>query len=176
MDDRVGERLTGPRDVEGGAVVDRGAYDRESEGHIHAGVEGEELHRSVTLVVVHANDRVITPTVHGLEEHGVGRMRARHVEPFVDGGFNGRGDAVDVFVAEQAVFAGVGVEAAHRDAGTDEESTEDTVRKVDHVGDPLGLNPHDRLAKGAVRAHVGDGQRPGTLRSGQLGGQHHRHR
>ena len=56
---RVGERGALPRDVERRAVVDRGAHDRQPERHVHAALEREQLHGRVTLVVIHADDRVV---------------------------------------------------------------------------------------------------------------------
>ncbi len=55
----VGEGDALPGDVERGAVVDRRADDRQAERDVDAGVERQQLHRPVTLVVVHAHDRVV---------------------------------------------------------------------------------------------------------------------
>src|SRR5205085_6121856 len=100
------------------------ADDGQSEGHVDAGVEGQQLHRGVPLVVVHADDGVIAVTVDGLEEDGVGRVGTRSVDALGGGGGDGRGDVVGVLPAEQAVLAGVGVQAAHGDAGPVEEAGE----------------------------------------------------
>ena len=46
-------------DVEGGAVVGRGAHERQAEGDVHAAVEVEHLDRDQRLVVIHADGRVV---------------------------------------------------------------------------------------------------------------------
>ncbi len=46
----IGNSLAG--DVEGGAVVDRGAVDRQSDGHVDRRIEGDELDRDMALVVM----------------------------------------------------------------------------------------------------------------------------
>ena len=77
--DVVGDALAG--DVEGGAVIDRGAVDRQAERDVHRGVEGDELDRDVALVVVLGDDQVEGAVV-GAVEDGVGGDRALHVDAF----------------------------------------------------------------------------------------------
>ena len=67
-------------DVERGAVVGRGADDRQAERDVDAIVEVQRLQRDQRLVVVHAQRRVVARARRGLE-HGVGGVRAGDVEP-----------------------------------------------------------------------------------------------
>ena len=83
-----------------------------------------------------------------------------------------RGDALDVLAAEEAVLAGVRVEAADGDARRLEEASQRRVRELDHVEHPARLHPFDRLAQRAVRADVRDGERAAV---GEGGREHHRH-
>ena len=86
-----------------------------AERHVHSFLEREELHRRVTLVVVHADDRVVAPLVHRLEEDGVGGMRPRRVDPLVACRGDRRRDVLGVLGPEQPVLARVWVQAADRD-------------------------------------------------------------
>src|SRR5919202_5680071 len=83
----AGDALAG--DVEGGAVVHRGADDRQAEGDVDArqrlpparrGVhrEAEQLDRDVPLVVVHGANRVVLAGAQ-LPEHGVPGNRAANL-------------------------------------------------------------------------------------------------
>ena len=55
----LGDALT--CDVESGAVIDGTAVNRQAERHIHRRVEGHELDRDVTLVVVLRDDEIESP-------------------------------------------------------------------------------------------------------------------
>ncbi len=68
--------------------------------------------------------------------------------------------------AEQAVLAGVRVEAAHGYAGCIEETCQRLVGQCDHVEDTVDTHSLDRLPERAMRADVGHGE--GAVR------QHHR--
>ena len=61
------------------------------------------------------DDRVVAVAVHGLEEHGVGRMRAGGVDPLRPRRLDRRRDVLGVLAPEQPVLAGVRVEPAHGD-------------------------------------------------------------
>ncbi len=82
-----GDVLAG--DVEGGAVIDRGAQDGNAEGHVHGGLEVEELHGDVALVVIHGDDEIVR-AVGGAEEDGVGRDGAFAVDAAGAAGFDWR--------------------------------------------------------------------------------------
>ena len=101
----------------------------------------------VTLVVVHAHDRVVAVAVDGLEEHGVGRMRSAGVDPRRRAPLDRRRDVLGVLVAEQPVLAGVRVEPADRDPRDVEEPSQRRVGQLDHVEHTIVADPVDRLAQ-----------------------------
>ncbi len=88
-----------------------------AERHVHAFLEREQLHRRVTLVVVHAHDRVVALPMHRFEEDRVGRMRPRRVDALVPCRGDRRRDVLGVLGPEQPVLAGMWVQPAHRDRG-----------------------------------------------------------
>src|SRR5258708_14594239 len=53
---RVGQAF--PRDVEGGAVINRGAHNRQAESEVHASVEGKHFEGDVALIVIESHDRI----------------------------------------------------------------------------------------------------------------------
>ena len=85
------------------------------ERDIHAALEIDQLHGNVALVVVHGDDE-IEFAAQGANEDGVGRVRAGAIDAegarFLDGGR----DDFGVLPAEEAMLAGMGIEAADRDA------------------------------------------------------------
>src|SRR5688572_2678220 len=58
FDQAAGVGAAGARDVERGAVVDRGAHERQAEGHVDALAERRVLEHRQALVVVHREHRV----------------------------------------------------------------------------------------------------------------------
>ena len=86
-------------DVEGGAVVDGGADDGDAEAHVDGGVERDELHGDVALIVIHGDDEVVG-AVGSAEEDGVGGDGAFAVDALGAAGFDGRPDEEFVFFAE----------------------------------------------------------------------------
>ena len=58
-DEAVGARLAGAGEREGGAVVGRGAHERQAQRDVDAAVEGERLERDQRLVVIHGDRRVV---------------------------------------------------------------------------------------------------------------------
>ena len=103
------------RDVERGAVIDRGPDDRQAEGHVDRLTERKQLHRNQTLIVV-AGDDDVEFAAGGAEEHRVARKRAmrrrcpRARQPSIAGRMTS-----DSSRAEQAVLAGVRIEAGDGD-------------------------------------------------------------
>ena len=108
---RVG--LAGAGNVEGGAVVRRGADERQSQRDVDGVLERNRLDRDQRLVVIHADGAVIGVARRGVE-HGIRRQGSPGVDAFGAQRLNGRCDDVDVFAAERAVFAGMRVEARYR--------------------------------------------------------------
>ena len=62
--------LAGSSDVEGRSVVDGNAIDRQTQRHVHGGVEGDELDRDMALVVV------LREKMEGLEVRNQGKRKA----------------------------------------------------------------------------------------------------
>ena len=102
-------------DIEGGAVIDRGADDGDAERDVDGALEVDELHGDVALVVIHRDDK-IKLTAKSAHKDGVRASAAGAVDAatlrFVDGG----SDDLGILVPEEVVFAGVGIQAADGDA------------------------------------------------------------
>ena len=82
-------------DIEGGAVIDGGADDRQAERDVDArevlpfagggiDLEAQQLDRDVSLVVVHGDDGVILAGAQ-LDEDGIAGDRPDHIEPVGNG-------------------------------------------------------------------------------------------
>src|SRR5215213_10873468 len=69
-----------PRDVEGRAVIDRGAYEGEAQRDVDRLAEREALHGDHRLVMVTRNDRVEL-AARGAQKDRVRRVRTRRVDP-----------------------------------------------------------------------------------------------
>ena len=98
--------------VEGGAVVGRGAHDRQAEGDVDPLVEMERLERDQRLVVIHAERRVVAAPPAAVE-HDVGRMRAADVDAFLAQPLDRGDDDVDLLAPEGSVLAGMRVQSCH---------------------------------------------------------------
>ncbi len=138
-------------DVEGGAVVGGGADDGEAEGDVDAAVEVEEFDGDEALVVVHGDDEVVV-ALDGFDEDGVGGEGAVGVDAVLAGHEDGGLDDAFFLVAELAVFAGVGVEAADGDAGffDAEPIDEGGVGEVDGVEDGADFEGVAEVEEGFV--------------------------
>ena len=112
-------------DVEGRAVVDGGADDRQAEGDVDAGevhpfagggidLEAQQLDRDMPLIVIHGDDGVVLAGAQ-LDEDGVAGDRADDIEPVFDRLGDRRRGNVDILPAEQAAFAGMRIERRDRD-------------------------------------------------------------
>ena len=78
---RIG--LAGAGDVEGGAVIGRGAHERQAERDVDGVVEGQRLDRDQRLVVIHA-ERGVVGLARRLVEHGVGGQRPARIDAVGD--------------------------------------------------------------------------------------------
>ena len=111
---RVG--AAGAGDVEGGAVIGRGAHERQAERHVDGVVEGERLDRDQRLVVIHAQRGVVgrARARRGTwcRRAAVRARRCRRRRSRVDRRRDDRG----VLVAERAVLAGMRIEAGDGEA------------------------------------------------------------
>ncbi len=111
----IGAILAG--DVEGGAVIDAGADDRNAERDVDRAFEIDQLHRNVTLVMILGDDQIVG-AADGLQEHSIRRVRSGASDAARAGRLDCGQDAALVFIAEKAVLAGVRIEAADGDART----------------------------------------------------------
>src|SRR5919112_6682612 len=105
--------LAGPRDVEGGAVVNACAEERQADGYVHPVFEAHQLYGDVSLVVVLHYDHVEL-SLPGPGEDRIRRMGAAHIYALLDGLGDGGRDSLSVLVAEEAVLSRVGIESCDR--------------------------------------------------------------
>jgi len=80
-------------------VVGAGADDGEADGHVHAAVEVEQLHRDEALVVVHGDDEVVV-ALHGFDKDGVGGEGADGIDAVLAGHEDGGLDDAFFLIAE----------------------------------------------------------------------------
>src|ERR1035437_2446959 len=110
---RVGAVFSG--DVEGRAVIDGGADDRNAERDVHGFFEVDQFHRDVALIVVHGDDQV-KGAANRLQENRVGSVRPAAGNALGARGSDRWDDDSLFLVAEKAMLAGVRVQAADGDA------------------------------------------------------------
>jgi hypothetical protein len=158
-DQAVGPRDALPGDVEGGAVIGRGANKRQPQRHVDRAVEIECLRRDQRLVVIHAECRVIAPPRRGME-HRVRRERSRRVDAVAAQFGDGRGDDVAVLLPEAAALAGMRVEAGDRypRPGDPEIALQRVMRHPPGRDDHRARQRRDRRAQGEVDRHRHDPQ------------------
>ena len=132
---RVGNAL--PGDIKGGSMVDTGAGHREAERDIHGPVEGDHFDWNVSLVVVHADDRVI-PLPGLWREGSVAGNGPGHIESASLGFHNGWSDDGFLFVVpKQAMLAGVRVEPADQKPRPLPPNAEEClIGQVEHLANP----------------------------------------
>lgn len=152
-------------------MIDAGAGDGEAEGGVDGGVEGEGFDRDVALVVVHADEGVGGFAFPG-KEGGVGRERAFDGEALRAAGLN-RGDNEAFFfaVAEEAVLAGVGIEAADDNFGfAAAELLERGRGELDDVEDAVFRKQSGDFVIADVDSDEGAGDFFGVLHHARAGG------
>src|SRR5918995_4044107 len=150
----VGLACTG--DVKRRAVVHAGAEERQAHGDVHAGVEAHQLHGDVPLVVVlhHHDVEHAAPRPH---QDRVGRMGAGGLDPLLPRFLDGGGYALCVLGAEEAVLAGVRVQAGYGHFRVlDAELAHGAVGEPDHGELPLGLYLFYGLPQRDVGGNVDD--------------------
>ncbi len=132
--DSTGSARAAAGDVEGGAMVGRGAHEGQAERDVDAMVEGQGLDRDQRLVVIHA------------ERHVVGRARAPAWN-MVSAGSGPRASMPSarrrsiagahdrqIFLAERAVLAGMRVEAGDREPRTRDAEARRQIARHDAAG------------------------------------------
>ena len=108
--------------------------------------------------MVHGDDDVIG-AAHGFDEDGVGRNRALHVVAFLLHRLDGRDDLVGFFMAEEAVFTAVRVEAGDGDARMFvAEELHGVVGEADDFFDARFLDAVAGFAQRDVRRDVDDAE------------------
>src|SRR5215468_5380724 len=91
-------------DIEGRAVVYRCPYDRQAQRNIHAALEIEQLRWDMTLIVIHAHDRVELLSPHGEIEQRVRREGPLDGVALLLGPFHGGDNFADLLVSEGPVL------------------------------------------------------------------------
>ena len=163
---RIG--LAGAGDIERGAVIGRGAHERQAERDVDAVVEGQRLDRDQRLVVVHA-ERGVVGLARRLVEHGIGRERAARVDAVGDQPLDRRAHDQAVFLAERAVLAGVRVEPGDREPRMGDAETIDQIARHHPAGleDQVACEPLRHL----LERHMDRDRHDGHFRRPQ---HHHR--
>src|ERR1051326_5707053 len=104
---RIGLALSG--NVQRGAVVGRGADDRQPQRNVHAFPESQCLHRDQRLVVIHAESGIVAGARTGME-HRVGGKRSKHVCASAAQRLHGRRNDLAFFAPKFTLFSSVGIE------------------------------------------------------------------
>src|SRR5690606_6868524 len=137
------------RDVERGAVIDRGADPGQAERDVHRVAETGVFQYRQALVVVHREDCIELRGMGG-HERGIGRQRTDRVDARGLQFRDGRNDRVDFLATEMAALARVRIEAEYRDARAfDAEARVQVAFDDTHVADDARLrdrggNPRER--------------------------------
>ena len=163
---RLGE--VSPGDVHRRAVVHARANGRNTEGDVHAFLEGDGLDRDQALVVVHG-DHDVRLALDGPAKHRVGGQGPHGVDALGASLCDGRGNDRGVLAAETAALARVTVDAADGDSrlGDSEESSQGVVGQTQRAQDPFGADRSKHLPE----RHVNRGQHDAERSAGE----HHRH-
>src|SRR5690606_41042948 len=103
-------------EVEGRAVVNRSADQRQSEGDVHRPAKTLELEYGQSLVVVHGEHGVAVLQVPGGEQ-GIRRQGSLGIDPCASADVEGGDDGVDFLAAEVSALPGMGIEAANEYPG-----------------------------------------------------------
>ena len=143
------------------------ADDRQPERDVDRVVEAGELRRDMALVVVHGNHGVEVARG-GAQEDGVRRDRARDVPALGAQLLDGRLDQLGLLGAEQAVLAGVRIQARDGDVRLVPDDVARGLARQPRGGhDALGGDQLDGAPERDVRRDVHHAQ--------PVRGQHHRH-
>jgi hypothetical protein len=110
-------------------MIDRGPDDRQAERDIHGLAERQQLDRNQSLVVI-AGDDGVELAAGGADEHSVGRKGPPHVNPGSPAGLHGRRQHRTVFRTDDAVLAGVRVEARQGESRRGDSEAREFVRRT----------------------------------------------
>jgi hypothetical protein len=148
-------------------VVDGGAHERQAYGDVHAGFESEDLHRTVTLVVIHRHDEIEVAAA-GAKEERIGGKRPFHANAARAEPIDRRDDLLRFLATpEEPALAGVRIDAAYRDSRPlDTHPLEERMAARDRALHTRVVDQFHGIEQSDVRRHVDDAQ--------VLGHQHHR--
>src|SRR2546430_17643963 len=96
-------------------MIDGGAHDRKPEGHVDAVAEARVLQHRKPLIVVH-RDHAIEFARFGRNEDRIGWKRTGHGYALLTKRCQRGSNDLELLAAEISAFAGMRIEAAHRDA------------------------------------------------------------
>src|ERR1039457_5901940 len=108
----AGAILTGY--IECCSVVDRSANDRNAERDVYRSIEVDELHRDVSLIVIHRDDK-IEFFANAANKDRIRRVRPGAVIAKLPRLFDGGSDGLRILMAEEIVFAGMRIQPADTD-------------------------------------------------------------
>ena len=158
-------------------MIHRSADDWQAHADVYAFIKGQQLHRNVTLVMIHS-DNNIELAFDRAQEDRIGRLRVRDVQATCSRRLYRGQHLARFLVAKQPAFPGVRVEPRHRDARAgDAQRARRTVGQVDNLLYPGLRHPTNGFFQRDVRGDVHHAQaRPGQkhahlLRAGALGQQ-----
>ena len=145
-------------------MVNTRPWHRQSKGDVHRPVKGNHLDRDVSLVVVHADDGVISLT--GLwRKGGVARHGAGRIDTTSPCRRDRRRDySLLLTSTEQTVFAGMGIEPADQQPRrTTSDPPQRGSGQIEDIGDSLGREQRRHLGIADVGRHEAAGDVVGIL-------------
>ena len=148
----VGAGYAATGDLEGGAVVRAGAYEREAERDIHPFVERMKFERDQPLVVIHAKHSVKFPLDRAVENRV---WSERPLKDTTRGQLLNSGcNHLDLLATEVSIFTSVGIQTSHGDTGTgNAPRTKKIGEEFSHAKDFLGA---DQVGNARERHMGGD--------------------
>ena len=163
-------------EIERGAVIDRGAHDRQPERHVDARAEARVLEHGQALVVVHREHRIGFAQALGIEKR-VGGQRPDDVVARGAQRVEHRRDDFDFLAAEMAGFAGVRIQARDEHARPRDAEARDQVaaQDLERLGEAFARDRRRHVAQREVRrrerdAHAAaDQHHDDARRAGALG-------
>ena len=158
-------RLSGARDalagdVERGAVVGRGAHERQAQRDVDAAIEIDRLDRDQRLVVIHAQRRVVACRAAAWNIVSAASGPRASIPARAQFG-DGRRDDLDLLAAEAARFAGMRVEPGNREDRRGDAEIAAQRRR----GDPAGMNDFCRVDSASIARRSARWIVTGTTRS-----------
>ena len=102
-----------PGDIVGRAMIDRGTNDGQAHRDIHPQFKFSHLERDVPLVMIHGHDP-IEVAAFGAGENRIWGNGAADVPPTCPRLLYRWADLMNLFIAEQPMLAGMGIEPRHR--------------------------------------------------------------